>query len=83
MVEITVYVMISYFTAYIAKTAGVKKKWLPVVSATTGLVCGIVGYFTGYSGKDLFDALGTGIFSGFSAVGTNEIAKYIFVRRDE
>lgn len=82
MVEITVYVMLSYFTAYVCKTAGVKKKWLPVVSASTGLICGVVGYVIGYAGRDIFDALGTGIFSGFSAVGTNEIAKYIFVRRD-
>lgn len=79
---IVTYVLISYFTAYVAQTWGVRKKWLPVIAATTGLGCGIVGYLIHLHGEDIFDAIGLGIFSGFSAVGTNEIAKYLFIRKD-
>lgn len=76
------YVMVSYATAYVAKTAGVKKKWLPVVSAITGMLCGVYGYFITNISNDLLDSVALGLFSGFSAVGTNEITKYLFVRKE-
>lgn len=76
------YVLISYFTAYVAKAWGVKKKWLPVIAASTGLACGIIGYIIHLHGENVFDAIALGIFSGFSAVGTNEIAKYLFIRKE-
>lgn len=79
---VVTYVMVSYTTAYVAKTAGVKKKWLPVVSAVTGMLCGVYGYFITGISSDLLDALALGLFSGFSAVGTNEIAKYLFIRKE-
>lgn len=82
MVVIVSYVMISYYIAYVAKTAGIKKKWIPVVSATTGLVCGIVGWLLGLHNSGIIDAIALGLFAGFSAVGTNEIAKYLFIRKE-
>lgn len=82
MAVVVTYVMISYFVAYTAKTAGLAKKWVPVVSATAGLVCGIVGYIMGIEGDNILDAIAIGLFSGFSAVGTNEIIKYTFIRKE-
>lgn len=79
---LVVYVLISYYVAYVSKVAGIRKKWLPVISASAGLVCGLVGFFIGLHGEDIFDAIALGLFSGFSAVGTNEIAKYVFVRKE-
>lgn len=75
------YVVVSYYVSYVAKTGGVKKKWLPVIAASSGLVCGIVGHICGITNGVLFDDIALGIFSGFSAVGTNEIVKYTFVKR--
>lgn len=82
MAVIVTYTIIAYYVAYVAKVGGVKKKWLPAIAATTGMICGVVSYFCGILNTDFLDALGLGLFSGFSATGTNEIAKYIFVRKE-
>lgn len=79
---VVTYVMVAYATAYVAKTAGLKKKWLPVVSAITGMLCGVYGFYVNHISSDLLDAVALGLFSGFSAVGTNEIAKYLFIRKE-
>lgn len=82
MAAIVTYVVISYFSAYTAKVWGVKKKWLPIVSAVTGGCCGVLGWWLGGLSSDFMDSLALGLFSGFSAVGTNEIAKYVFLRKE-
>lgn len=76
------YVVVCYYIAYVTKTAGIKKKWIPVAAATAGLICGIVGHICGFTSGTWIDDIALGIFSGFSAVGTNEIAKYIFIRKE-
>lgn len=78
------YVVIAYAVAYTAKVAGVKKKWLPVIAACAGLICAVVSKVI-YPDltQSWFDSIAMGIFSGFSATGTNEIAKYIFMRKEE
>lgn len=76
------YVVISYSTAYAAKVTGIKKKWIPVIAAATGLVCGIAGHIIGFTSGNIFEDVALGLFSGFSAVGTNEIGKYIFIRKE-
>lgn len=83
MITVVSFVVISYYVAYVAKTGGIGRKWLPVIAATTGLVCGAVAHYCGIMHGTLLDDLAEGIFSGFAAVGTNEIAKYIFFRREE
>lgn len=82
MIGVAAYVMIAYYAAEVCKNAGVRKKWLPTIAATGGLICGVAGHFI--SGQDMvniFDSISAGLFSGFAAVGTNEIAKYVF-RKD-
>lgn len=79
MIGVAAYVMIAYYAAEVCKTAGVRKKWLPIIAATGGLICGVVGHFiSGQNVETIFDSISVGLFSGFAAVGTNEIAKYIF-----
>lgn len=79
MIGVSAYVMIAYYAAEVCKTAGVRKKWLPIISATGGLVCGVIGHLiSGGAIENIFDSISVGLFSGFAAVGTNEIAKYIF-----
>lgn len=77
------FVVIAYAVSYTAKVAGVKKKWLPVIAAASGLLCAVVSKIIYPSVSDSwFDSIAMGLFSGFSATGTNEIAKYIFIRKE-
>lgn len=82
MITVVSFVVISYYVAYVSKVGGIKKKWIPVVAASTGLVCAAVAHFCGIIHGTLMDDIAEGIFSGFAAVGTNEIAKYIFIRKE-
>lgn len=79
---IVAYVAISYYIALVTKTAGVKKKWIPVVSGAAGILCGVVGHIIGMTDGNMLEDIAIGLFSGLSAVGTNEISKYIFVRKE-
>lgn len=84
MIGITVeYVVVSYAIAFCCKVWGIKKKYLPAIAAVSGGTLGIVCHLLLGVHANWLEALAVGLFSGFSAVGTNEIVKYAFTRKGE
>ena len=62
-------------------------KLIPVLVAIVGGVLGVLIYLTSpemiFNVDNLWIALGIGIISGFSATGTNQVVKQLFLKKEE
>lgn len=72
-------VVICYFVAYCVKTFGKIDKWIPVICGLSGLLLGVVGFYTmaDFPGNDIVEAMAVGIASGFAATGVNQVYKQL------
>ena len=58
----------------------VKKKYLPVISGSTGAILGVIAYYvtpTLIENTNILTAISIGIVSGLAATGSNQIIKQL------
>ena len=87
-ISVPIIVLICYMVGEIYKVLLKSKpemyKLIPILVAIIGGVLGVVIYFTTpemmLNVDNLWIALGIGIMSGFSATGTNQIVKQIYLK---
>lgn len=71
--------VICYLTVELFKLF-VKKKYLPVISGSTGAILGVIAYYvtpTLIENTNILTAISIGIVSGLAATGSNQIIKQL------
>ena len=89
--SVPIIVLCSYIVGEIYKVIFKRKKeaykLIPVLVAIVGGVLGVLIYLTSpemiFNVDNLWIALGIGIISGFSATGTNQVVKQLFLKKEE
>ena len=89
--SVPVIVLCSYIVGEIYKVIFKRKKdaykLIPILVAIVGGVLGVLIYLTSpemiFNVDNLWIALGIGIISGFSATGTNQVVKQLFLKKEE
>lgn len=82
-ITVAVYLLAEIFKAI---TKEKHNKYIPIVCGTLGAILGIIIFFVApelIPGKDVFCSLATGIISGFSATGINQVYKQVSSGEDE
>ncbi len=76
-ITVAVYLLAEIFKAF---TNEKHNKYIPIVCGSLGAIFGIIIHFVApelIPGKDVFCSLATGIISGFSATGINQVYKQV------
>ena len=89
--SVPIIVLCSYIVGEIYKFIFKRKKdaykLIPVLVAIVGGVLGVLIYLTSpemiFNVDNVWIALGIGIVSGFSATGTNQVVKQLFLKKEE
>lgn len=89
-IGIPIIIIICYMVGEIYKVVFKKNtktyKLIPILVAFIGGVLGIIIYFTSpevlLNARNIYNAILVGIISGFSATGTNQIIKQIFIKKE-
>ena len=89
-IGIPVIIIICYMVAEIYKVVFKKNtktyKLIPILVAFLGGVLGVIIYFTSsevlLNVENVYNAILVGTTSGFSATGTNQIIKQIFIKKE-
>lgn len=89
--SVPIIVLCSYIVGEIYKVIFKRKKdaykLIPVLVAIVGGVLGVLIYLTSpemiFNVDNVWIALGIGIISGFSATGTNQVVKQLFLKKEE
>lgn len=89
--SVPIIVLCSYIVGEIYKVIFKRKKdaykLIPILVAIVGGVLGVLIYLTSpemiFNVDNLWIALGIGIISGFSATGTNQVVKQLFLKKEE
>ena len=89
-IGIPVIIIICYMVGEIYKVVFKKNtkafKLIPILVAFLGGVLGVIIYFTTpeimLNVENIYNAILVGIISGFSATGTNQIIKQIFIKKE-
>lgn len=70
--------VIAYLIGEGCKLSPLDNKWIPVICGVSGMLLGIIGYFTGmpdFPAGDVINAAAVGVVSGLAATGINQIGK--------
>lgn len=89
--SVPIIVLCSYIVGEIYKVIFKRKKdaykLIPILVAIVGGVLGVLIYLTSpemiFNVDNVWIALGIGIISGFSATGTNQVVKQLFLKKEE
>ena len=89
--SVPIIVLCSYIVGEIYKVIFKRKKdaykLIPVLVAIVGGVLGVLIYLTSpemiFNVDNVWIALGIGIISGFSATGTNQVVKQLFLKKED
>ena len=89
-IGIPVIIIVCYMVGEIYKVVFKKNtkayKLIPILVAFIGGVLGVIIYFTTpeimLNVENIYNAILVGIISGFSATGTNQIIKQIFIKKE-
>ena len=90
-IGIPIIIVICYMVGEIYKVVFKKNtksyKLIPILVASLGGVLGVIIYFTSpeiiLNVENIYNAMLVGIISGFSATGTNQIIKQLFIKKEE
>lgn len=89
--SVPIIVLCSYIVGEIYKVIFKRKKdaykLIPILVAIVGGVLGVLIYLTSpemiFNVDSVWTSLGIGIISGFSATGTNQVVKQLFLKKEE
>lgn len=89
--SVPIIVLCSYIVGEIYKVIFKRKKdaykLIPILVAIVGGVLGVLIYLTSpemiFNVDNVWIAIGIGIISGFSATGTNQVVKQLFLKKEE
>lgn len=79
-VDVAAITVIAYFVGTIVKSINLDDKWIPVCCGASGLVLGLVAFYThmpDMPAEDPITAAAIGVVSGLAATGINQIYKQL------
>ena len=77
--EIAAIVVICYFLGAGIKISNIDNKYIPVIVGCVGAILGVVAYYVmpGLEIGNILDAIASGIVSGLSATGINQVYRQL------